>query len=305
MRLDHFDLNLLIAFDALMKERNVTRAAEQLSVTQSAMSAALKRLRESLQDEILVQHGKKMIPTVRALALAPEISSAIVHLRSLITSATAFDPETSIRRFRIAASDYISTVLIGPLLGSLQCEAPGITLEVSLPNTGSVKEMDNGDLDLLLTPEGFQSDYHPQDLLFAERHVVVGCADNPALVKELTYEAFHSCGHVVVQIEGRPTFIETVLARKDDYRRIEVIAPSFIQAPWMLKGTTRLALLHERLARLLAQPLGLKVAECPFELPVMREMMQYHTARKLDPGLEWLRNKLKKAAIGSDPNGSR
>ena len=109
MRLDNFDLNLLVAFQALLEERNVTRAARRLHVTQSAMSASLKRLREALGDPILLQHGKAMIPTPHALALAPEVTAAMGVLRRLIQPSTGFDPATSTRTFRIAT--LLTTVL--------------------------------------------------------------------------------------------------------------------------------------------------------------------------------------------------
>src|SRR5688572_13278207 len=112
MRLDHFDLNLLVAFDALLDERSVTRAARRLNVTQSAMSASLKRLRESLGDPVLLQHGKAMIPTPHALALAPEVSVALAALRRLTLPSTGFEPASSSRTFRVAASDYIATVVL-------------------------------------------------------------------------------------------------------------------------------------------------------------------------------------------------
>lgn len=124
MRLDKFDLNLLIAFELLLEERNVTRAAQRANLTQSAMSAALARLRLAMNDELLVPHGRRMIATPHALALAPLVSDAIRNLRVLISGATAFDPTTSDRRFEIGASDYISTVLLGPLLPELKREAP-------------------------------------------------------------------------------------------------------------------------------------------------------------------------------------
>ena len=116
MRLDNFDLNLLVAFSALLEERNVTKAARRLNVTQSAMSASLKRLREALGDPILLQHGKSMIPTSHALALAPDIATALGDLRRLIQPSAGFDPATTARTFRIAASDYVVTVAVAPLM---------------------------------------------------------------------------------------------------------------------------------------------------------------------------------------------
>jgi LysR family transcriptional regulator, nod-box dependent transcriptional activator len=292
MRLDSFDLNLLIAFDILLEERSVTRASKRLNLTQSATSAALKRLREAMQDEILVQHGKKMIPTPHALRLAPQVASAIAQLRNLISASTAFEPASSTRRFRIEASDYITTVLLVPLLSILANEAPGIRLDLSLPSEGSSERLSNGELDLLLTPVDFMQPDHPREHVFDERHVVVGWSGNPVMQRPMTQADFFASGHVAVRISGRDTFIESALREYGERRRIEITAPSFIQAPWLLPGTHRLALMHERLARLVAPRLSLSIAEAPIELPVMHEMMQYHSARSNDAALAWLREQL-------------
>ena len=294
MRLDNFDLNLLVALHALLEERNVTRAAGRLNMTQSAMSASLKRLRESFDDPILVQHGKTMVPTPHALALAPDVARAIATLRGLISAGTAFDPAKSDRLFRIAASDYITTVLLVPLLRLLEREAPFVRLDITLPTEDTSARLAKGDYDLLLTPEEFADPNHPTELLFEERHLVVGCARNSELRAKLTPEQFSEAGHVAVMIGGRNTFIENALDNLGLTRRIEVRAPSFIQVPWLLPGTRRIALMHERLARLMAPGLFLQVIEPSFQLPMMREVLQYHSSREKDAGLSWLRAKLRK-----------
>ncbi len=292
MRLDHFDLNLLVAFDALLAERSVTRAAQRTKVTQSAMSAALKRLREALGDPILLQHGKAMVPTPHALALAPEVSATLAALRRLTVPTTGFHPATSTRVFRVIASDYIATVLLAPLLAALERDAPGVRLEITLPGDTTADRLANGEFDLLLTPEAFIEPDHPAELLFEEAHVVVGCRHNPLFDAELTPEAFAAAGQVAVRIDGHNAHIDNELARLGVARRIEVHAPSFIQAPWLLPGTRRIALMHERLARLVAPLLGLRLAPPPFAVPPMREMMQYHATRAQDAGLSWLRERL-------------
>lgn len=292
MRLDSFDLNLLVAFEILLEERSVTRAARRLNVTQSAMSASLKRLREGFQDELLVLHGKKMIPTQHALTLAPEVSSALVRLKSLIATGTRFDPATSKRRFRINASDYITTVLLVPLIGLLQEEAPGIRLNLSLPDSESTPRLEAGEIDLILTPDQFLESDHPRELLFEERHVVVGWSGNPALEGMMSVEKFLDCGHIAVRISDQDTFIEAILHKIAPQRRIEVSAQSFIQVPWLLRGTQRLAVMHERLAKVTAPVLDLTIAQSPYELPLMREMMQHHVTRSQDEGLTWLRQRL-------------
>ena len=175
MRLEGFDLNLLLAFDVLLQERSVTRAARRLNVTQSAMSASLKRLRDALGDPILLQHGKTMVPTPHALALAPNVAESIATLRRLIQPSSGFDPATSSRVFRIAASDYIATVALAPLLQELEREAPALKLEISLTDESTSERLAKGEYDLVLTPEDFIEPGHPAKLLFEERHVVVGC----------------------------------------------------------------------------------------------------------------------------------
>lgn len=296
MRLDNFDLNLLVAFEVLLEERNVTRAARRLNVTQSAMSASLKRLRESFQDDLLVQHGHKMIPTHHALNLAPQVSSALMRLRSLIATSTRFDPATSQRQFRISASDYLTTVLIGGLIEFLQIEAPGVRLNLSLPGSQSAARLDADEIELLLTPNEFMTSDHPRELLFEERHVIVGWRKNPVMCAPMTQEAFLDCGHVAVRIANQDTFIEAILLKLLPERRIEVSAQSFIQVPWLLRGTNRLSVMHERLAKVTAQMFDLAITEPPFPLPIMREMMQCHVARSNDEGLSWLRNQIREFA---------
>lgn len=292
MRLDQFDLNLLIAFNVLVEERNVTRAARRMNMTQSAMSAALKRLREAFSDDILVQHGRRMLPTSTALALAPEVSAAIVMLRSILSAGMAFDPATARRSFRLVASDYITTVLVSPLLPRLEAEAPGIRLDITLPRSDIGEMLEDGEIDLLISPDSFLEPGHPRELMFEERHVVVGCSRNPVMARPLTEADFFACGHVAVSVSQGGTFIENWLRERGDGRRVEVLCASFIQAPWMLPGTNRLALMHERLARAMAPGLGLTIADPPVALPLMREMMQYHRARVNDRGLAWLRARL-------------
>lgn len=296
MRLDNFDLNLLLALSVLLEEQNVTRAAERMNLTQSAMSAALGRLRLALNDEILVPHGRRMLMTPHARSLAPRVTETIQQLRTLVSGATGFDPATSERRFEIAASDYVATVLIAPLLQALSHEAPSIQINLSLPTVASHAGLADGKVDFLLTPEQFLSSDHPRELLFEERHVVVGWSENPALRSGLTEEAYFACNHVAVQITGAPSFIERHMTDLNDRRRIAVVAPSFSQVPWMLPGTNYLALMHERLARAFQPLLPLTVVEPPFAVPVMREMIQYHRARADDAGLQWLLGRMIEAA---------
>ena len=292
MRLDNFDLNLLVAFDILLEERNVTTAAARANLTQSAMSAALKRLREAFQDEILAQQGKKMVPTPYALAMHPEIALRIADLRALISRKGTFEPALSERKFKIVASDYITSVLLVPLLNSFSEIAPSITFDIALPNTETSHRLGNGDIDLALTPEEFVHPDHPCELVFEERHVLVGWSENPALGQAMTKQDLTRLGHVAVSITGKNTFVERWMSDAGIERRVEVYVPSFQQAPYFLPGTNRVCVMHERLAKMMAEQMPLAIAELPFDVPPMREMLQYHATREKDPGLEWLRTQI-------------
>jgi DNA-binding transcriptional LysR family regulator len=290
MRLDHFDLNLLVAFDALLEERSVTKAARRLNVTQSAMSASLKRLREAFGDAILLQHGKTMIPTPHALALAPEIAAAISALRRLIRPSTAFDPATATRTFASphpTTSPRSHSSTAGALVTRRRRSARYFAADrLYAPPPGKGRVRPGADAREFLEPE------HPAELLFEERHVVVGCRNNPLLAAPLTRKAFAAAGHVAVKVDGRNTSSKPV-GQLGLARRVEVYAPSFIQAPWLLPETDRIALMHERLARLMAPMLGLAIAAPPFEIPAMQEMAQFHAAQEADAGLKWLRTRLR------------
>jgi DNA-binding transcriptional LysR family regulator len=292
MRFDKFDLNLLVAFDVLMAECNVTRAAARLNITQSAMSAALKRLREAFGDDLLEQSGRSMVPTANALQLAPQVREELLRLRALLSSTSAFNPATSDRKFRIAASDYIATVLLVPLQRRLASLAPDVGLEIGLPTTTTADRLSKGGFDLVLSPIEFAAEGHPFDVIFKERQVVVGCRSNPVLRTRLTLGEFVKAGHVGVRIDGRNTFVENALEELALEVRAEIIAPSFTQVAHFLPGTDRLAFMHERLARQMAEILPLAIAETPVAIPPMVEVAQYHSARSGDAGLSWLRDQL-------------
>lgn len=288
MRFKRFDLNLLVILDALLKEKSVTRAAERLNMSQPAMSAALGRLRQYLNDDVLVLHGKKMVPTAHAQSMAPMVARALADIDSLITASTVFEPANSRRRFRICASDYVTVVLLSPLLARLEKSAPGISFDICPPGPEVLPKLERGEIDLLLTPEQFTAREHPKQLLFEERHVVVACGKNPLLDEPLTEEIFFEQGQVAIELDHAQTYAEQALGELNWHRRIDIVCSSFLAVPWVLQNTRRLAVMHERLARMMASSQPLKIAPLPFKFPLMREMVQYHAARESDGGIQWL-----------------
>ena len=294
MHLKGLDLNLLIALDVLLEERSVSRTAERLYLSQPAASAALGRLRGFFKDELLVLHGKRMIPTPYAESLIPAVKRILTQADGLISMTTEFIPGESERLFHIMASDYVTTVFIAPLAALLEKNAPGIKLDVRLPGDHIRAEFERGDFDLMLTPEQYLIPSHPADLLFEEQHVVVGWENNPIFDGPLTPKDYFDSDHVTVTVgpERNMTIAENQLDSLGENRRINIYAPLFSAVPWLLVGTNRLAVMHERLARAFVPLMPLKSVPLPFEFKPLRVMMQYHSARSTDPGLSWLRERL-------------
>lgn len=296
MRFQGLDLNLLVALDVLIEERSVSRAAERLHLSQPAMSAALRRLREYFNDPILAAHGKKMIPTPHALRLRGALRTLLTDVERMVSLSTQFDPATSQRRFRIGTSDYLSIVLFTRLVPELERIAPGVTLELVQPSDAMMAMLDQGEFDLIITPAEHVSPDHPTELLFEERHVVAGCATNKLVQAPMSEEDFLAAGHVAVEIGRlRPTsFAEKFLREQGKERRIEILVSSFAVAPEMLVNTRRLAVMHERLARAYAERIAIRFVEMPFAFPIMREMLQYNRTRSEDAGLRWLMDLIKR-----------
>lgn len=303
MRFNGLDLNLLLALQVLLEERNVTRAARRLNISQPAMSAALARLRDYFQDDILIAQGRQMLPTAQALALAEPVRRMLGELDQLLTSTAVFDPATSQRTFRLVASDYITASLVGPLLQRFTVIAPKLRLEIMLPCEEAAQLVMEGQADLIITPEDFMDPEHPAELLCEERQAVVGWKDNPALDGAISAVDFERLGHVAVHVGSNqvPSFADRQLERMGSARRVEVTCGCFTMVPWLLCGTQRLAVMHERLALQMAALFPLAPSPLPFEFPVMREMIQYHKAREADEGLRWLRLQLTRQAAGALP----
>ncbi len=299
MRFKTLDLNLLVALDALLEEQSVTRAAERVNVSQPAMSAALSRLREHLNEPLFIQHGKSMVPTAVALRMKEPLKALLQGIDILVTEGSHFDPSTSQRRFRIATSDYLLAVLFPELIHRLGRDAPGITMDCAHPSELTQPLLDQGALDLFIGPEGHISADHPAEILFEEKYVVVGWAKNPVFNnRSISEENFYRAGHVVVELgrQSRNSFAEAHLLQSKRKRQIDMRVSSFLIAPEMVVNTMKLTVMHERLAKMFAKRLDIAIAPLPFEFPVMREMIQYQQSRQNDDGLRWLIEQIKKSS---------
>lgn len=303
MRFKGLDLNLLLALDALLATHSVSRAAERLNLSQPAMSAALSHLRTYFRDDILVANGKRMYATPFAEDLVPLLRDCLRNVDSLISSSILFNPATSRRTFSIVASDYIIVAVIASLVASLAKTAPSIRIKLLSLGEESTRKFVEGDADLLITAEGFHEPAFPSEVLFAERQVVVGWNKNPIFKHKLIEEDVFGVGHVAVSIGPNQvaSFADRQLIALGKKRVIEVTTPAFTVLPWLLQGTNRVTLMHERLAYAMALRFPITYAPLPFEFPLMAELVQYHPARADDDGLVWLRGQLHEAAATTAP----
>nr|WP_180204835.1 LysR family transcriptional regulator [Pseudomonas sp. SbOxS1]NYU04832.1 LysR family transcriptional regulator [Pseudomonas sp. SbOxS1] len=294
MRFNHLDLNLLVALDVLLEEQNITRAAERLHMTQSATSGVLGRLRTYFEDELLVQVGRKMQTTPYARELINPVREVLLTIKSSITAKPVFAPTTSKRHFRLVTSDYLISVLFAQVIQKIHQEAPNITFEMLGPGDNSGELLIRGEVDLMIVPERYIIEGHPSELLFEEEHVCVVWQGNSLVGDSLTLEQYMEMGHVSVGFgRSRHMSIEEWFMNQYGFnRRLEVITNDFNTLPQLVVGTQRIATMHQRLARLYAEYLPLRILPPPVRIPVMREFMLWHRSVDGDPMHRWLRERI-------------
>ena len=306
MRFQRLDLNLLAALDVLLAEKSVSLAADRLCLSQSATSSALGRLRDYFGDELLVVKGRTMVLTARAEELIEPVRTVLEQIRTTIAIAPEFDPATADRLVRIMASDYSTQVLLAGALAMLEDEAPHLRFEIQPMNDNPGEALERGQIELLLTIDYAISADHPSQLLFEDDYVVVGDAANPAMAGEMTREKYFALGHVTARFgkSRTPAFDDWFVRRQKTQRRIEIIAPTFLSQPGLVLGTKRIATMHRRLAIQMAQTMPLALREVPFDIPPIREAIQWHIANNNDRALRWVIERLAAFNAQNEPAGA-
>ncbi len=298
MRFKGLDLNLLHALDVLLEERSVSRAAQRLRLSQSAVSAALMRLRDYFADPLLEVRGKRMYPTAFATTLQPRVSAFLAGADAVIGAARNFDPALSTRRFRCAASDYAMAAVLADFTIAIAGEAPLVGFDFEPPGERASRLFERGEIDLVLAPEAYLLADHPGECLFEDRHAVLAWESHPlfrpSARSSITEEAVLGHEHVAVAFgESRVlSFGDRHLTRLAPSRRIVATASSFASVPWLLVRTGRLAVVPQRLAAAFVRHMPLRFAPAPFPIPPLREYVQYPRTRQNDEGLVWLVERL-------------
>lgn len=295
MRLDRFDLNLLLAFDVLLDECNVTRAAERLHIGQSAASAALARLREYFGDELLTPVGRELRPTPLARSLIEPVRDVLLRARAALTLRPEFEPASAEREFTICASDYTNAILLADAVQRVATQAPRIALHLKSLPRDLFDQFERGSIDLLVLPDLYASRLdHPQVRLFTDTQVCLAWSGNTAIGETLSLDQYFDLGHVSVRfhLPGDTAFEEWLFPQHRTRRRVEATVDAFSLVPRMIVGTQRLAVIHRRLAEMAARELPVRILEIPVELPTLVEKLCWPRHLDADPAHRWLRETL-------------
>lgn len=287
------DLNQLRVLDALLQEGTVSGAARRLGKPQSSVSTTLGRLREALDDPLLTRAGAGMQPTPRAMALREPLQDMLAHVARVLSPAMNFDPATSSREFTLAASDYTQFVLAPPLMEAIAQEAPGVRLRIqAIGQPAPWALLGDGRLDLLLggrlkAPEGLRS-----RRLFDDAIVCLLQGRHPAARIPWNLDAYLGLEHVEVQSSQGPTLADQTLTELGLSRRVRLIVPHFLVAPFVVQRTDLCFTLARRIAEPLARLLPFKILPLPFASSTVSIRAYWHPRMQGDPGHRWLREKL-------------
>jgi DNA-binding transcriptional LysR family regulator len=295
----------LVALRALLEEGSVTRAGARLGVSQPAMSAALARLRRHYQDELLVRVGREYELTPFARTLIPLVQRTLSAVEQALDTSRGFEPALSERVFRLSVTDYAIIVLGEPLFKQLCHIAPHIRLQLdAIPAEPPESDSSLMRCDALIAPLG-SGIVGSHRVLFRDRFVCVVDPANPRLKDgRLTLRDLRELPHAARGAgRSRPGPADRVLDELGVTRRVQVSAVGWLPLPFLVAGTDLVAVVPERLARRVAGPAGLAVAEPPFGRVGLVEALWWHPDRAPAPEHGWLRRVLVDVAAALDPAG--
>lgn len=297
MNISTFDLNLLRVLDALLRERNVSRAAERLALSQPAVSNALNRLRELLDDPLLIRAGRGMQPTPRALALEAPIRAALQQIEQSLSGAEQFEPARSRQRFNVAVTDYVELICMPRLLDVLAREAPGISLAITqLDPHLPVEALDKNDLDLALGRfEAVPARFERRPWM-SETLRLVSRRGHPLLAQAPDLATFLRLRHLWVHGGQTKGMVDLWLAEHGLRRDIHYTTPNYLQAAHIVATTDLAVVLPTRLAERFAALLPLTLQPLPFDVGSFQLEVVSLAQRQRDAALQWLIARIIEAA---------
>lgn len=296
MNLEKINLNLLVALDALLTERHVTRAANKLHISQSAMSIALSQLRDLLKDDILVRDGQTMVPTRRALELQPRVYKILDEIKKVVHDSPVFDPATAVQTFRIGMTDYTEFLVLPRLLPILAKIAPGVSLKIinlNLLDHYSVFESERLDLAVGVLFENATP--LQTQCLISETQICVARKDHPLMKKKLSLASFLRAKHIAINLHSLPVLgrVDKALQQLGVKREVAQATPHMVTAFHLIQHTDYLMASMRHLAEELVEPLGLCMRELPFMVEPLDILMAWPKTLTSDPAHTWLRSQIR------------
>lgn len=296
--LARLDLNLLVALDALLTDRSVTKAAERLHLSQPALSASLSRLRTHFNDPILARRGNTYELTALAIRLADHTSTALESVRRVFDSQADWTPEDSTREFSVYGSDY-SIATVGTAVAALAAQqAPGVRFRFMLHSPAVIEEVDVRlrAVDALLIPHGFLTDLPYLDL-WGDRWLIVAADTNERAAEGMTMELMAESPWVFTyQTRTAFTSANRQLQQLGIEPRVDAVVESFLALPHFIAGTNRLGLIQSGLARVALGVGGTRLYEPPFDATPILNAVWWHPVHERDPEHTWMRALFAEAA---------
>jgi DNA-binding transcriptional LysR family regulator len=297
MKLDKFDTGLLVALDALLTEKSVTRAGERLHLSQPATSIILSRLRKYFGNELLAPAGRRMVLTPLAESLVQPVRSCLMQIQHTVASKAAFDPAASDRKFCLAVSDYATAVLMPQAMQEAARKAPEMRFELVRLDENIEQKLEKGGIDFFVRPSVHSLSAHPKEPLFEDTHTCVVWRNNATVGDRMSLNQFLKMGQITVHFgTARACFEEWFAARYGEIRKVEVVTQDFEAACRLVVGTHRVATVMSRIAQLCAEHLPVRLIRPPFAIPKVTHCLQWHRYQDQDPGNIWLRRLLKQTA---------
>ena len=302
LKLEEINLNLLVSLNVLLKEKNVTRAARKLGVTQSAMSHSLRRLRDMFDDELLVQGSGGMVLTPRAERLSEPLHDELLELERVVRDEARFDPATAQRTFRIATSDFVGMVIIPPLLDIVTRESERVELLFRPIELERVAwQLETGELAMNLGVGLEASVGLRRRKLFEDDFVCVARSGHPEIVENLDLETYLSLSHMLISptSEGEGV-VDSVLAEMNRARRVTLKVPFFAAAPMLIARSDLILTAPRRMVEQIAPRFELELYEPPLHLPRFAVVATWHERFDRDEAHRWLREAVMRAAAMAD-----
>jgi LysR family transcriptional regulator, nod-box dependent transcriptional activator len=304
MQLNRFDLNLLIALDALLHEKNVTRAAERVFVSQPAMSAALQKLRDYFNDPLLVRVGRDMELTPRGLSLVEPVREALLRIQITLGTQPTFDAAKVKRSFTIICSADAHLRVMPGALRRVVRDAPKVQCHIEQFSETTLSRLEYGDADIYLGMNilpVFGEKMFPDWLRVVDiRPVPWACvcaADHPTIQDELSDEQYRTLPHLIGWPNSHSVPLEEYIRRLLGIEiNVRSTVQSLVEIPFLLQGTDLIATLPERFVRVLSTTVPLKIFPLPLRVAETREVLVWHKRNEPDPGHAWLRDLLLEVA---------